>query len=132
MARELASLSGPWTGYWVQMPARGGMSLTLRFQEGKIEGEGRDQIGPFKMTGGYSAQDQVQLTKRYRTHLVRYEGRWDGASIAGQWTIKKFGYVDRGEFEIWPLKDNESMTIRAEDLETPQTDETPQPVPALS
>lgn len=108
------------------------MTLRLQFNNGLIEGGGRDQIGSFTMQGSYDAQNQVRLTKRYRTHRVKYEGRWDDASIAGRWTIKEWGMVDRGEFEIWPLKDDENRAIRTEELESTQTPETPQPVSALS
>jgi hypothetical protein len=107
------------------------MTLQMKFGKGRLHGTGEDQIGPFQIQGHYDPDDQVRFTKRYPYHKVRYEGRWDGASIAGTWTINDWGYRDRGEFEIWPLKDDEERAIRHEELESVQTLETPQPVPAL-
>lgn len=130
--RDLPSLSGPWTGFWVQMPDRGGMTLQLRFDKKNLHGKGDDQIGPFQIQGQHSENGQVQFTKRYASHKVRYQGRWDGSSIAGRWTIREWGWVDYGEFEIWPLGDDEERAIRPEELAIGQLDETPQAVPALT
>lgn len=130
--RDLPSLSGPWTGFWVQMPERGGMTLHLKFGKKNLHGKGEDRIGPFQIQGGYDDEGQVQFTKRYPYHKVRYRGTWNGASISGRWTIRDWGWVDHREFEIWPLGDDEERAIRPEELSIDQLDETPQAVPALT
>lgn len=107
------------------------MNLRMKFKEGHLHGAGEDRIGPFRIQGGYTARGRVRFTKVYPYHKVRYDGRWDGTSIAGQWKIEEWDEFDEGEFEIWPLKDDEERAIRLEELESTQTVETPQPVPAL-
>lgn len=84
------------------------MRLSLNFSAGRIRGNGSDENGAFDVIGEY-AGEIARLAKSYGSHIVRYDGRWDGASIAGPWTIHYGGFVDRGEFEMWP--ERESVTV---------------------
>lgn len=94
--------SGRWRGYWEQTVwGRQPMeNLNLRFQDGTIEGEGTDVIGSFVFHGGYDEQGSVWLTKAYPSHIVMYQGTWDGeGTIYGMWSIGEF---HRGPFALSP------------------------------
>jgi hypothetical protein len=97
--------SGPWTGFYTYRPnfaRRHGMDLRLRFQFGSVDGEGDDEVGPFRIRGVYKPADGVCLfVKSYLGgHSVNYNGRRDGKGIYGQWSIPPF---ITGGFHIWPL-----------------------------
>lgn len=100
--RRLEQTSGPWVGWWRQRKVRGSMRLALRFAKGKVEGEGEDLVGPFTIAGVYDAGGGVGFSKRYPTHIVDYEGKWDGAMIHGKWQLIEDNMRDRGQFELWP------------------------------
>jgi hypothetical protein len=75
--------------------------LTLRFSEGRVEGEGQDCIGRFTFSGTYGADGEVSMVKQYiGQHAVRYEGRVDGeGAVVGTWTI---GPAWFGPFALLP------------------------------
>src|SRR5262249_125978 len=82
------ALSGRWQGYWeAEGWGRRPMRLTLRFDEGRIEGEGDDCIGPFTFRGHYDAQGNVSMVKQYiGQHRLSYQGTYDGeGTIFGRW-----------------------------------------------
>lgn len=80
--------SGEWRGYWDQ--AKWGRQpmgpLILRFHEGRIDGEGRDVVGPFTFTGEYDERGSIHMVKKYLgRHRVLYDGVYDGeGTIFGQ------------------------------------------------
>jgi len=98
-------LSGGWTGFFLQRPVftgRIGMSLSLWFREGRVDGEGRDRLGRFLLRGYYqTASGEVMMHKRYLgRHEIFYRGYNDpGLGIWGTWTIR--GHMIDG-FHIWP------------------------------
>ncbi len=96
--------SGPWRGYWEQGAfGRQPMEpLELRFENGRIEGEGRDCVGPFTFSGQYTENGAVVLVKQYlERHAVMYQGQHDGeGTIFGQWSI---GEYYSGNFALTPL-----------------------------
>jgi hypothetical protein len=112
--------SGAWRGYWEQ-PKFGRQlmeALTLRFADGRIDGEGRDCIGVFTFEGEYDAEGSVELVKQYLAkHAVLYLGRYDGeGTIFGRWTI---GNLWWGPFALSPVDfevaaDTPILTITAE------------------
>jgi hypothetical protein len=65
------------------------MLATLRIDEGVIEGEGNDCIGPFTFRGHYDAQGNVTMVKQYiGQHSLSYEGTYDGeGTIHGRWSF---------------------------------------------
>ncbi|HVT10832.1 MAG TPA: hypothetical protein VHE55_01085 [Fimbriimonadaceae bacterium] len=102
--KALEECCGPWLGAWIQFGVRGHMRLKLRFSDGCLAGGGADRIGSFDIVGAYDSNDAVTFVKSYRTHRVRYRGKWDGAMIAGTWNI--VGEMASGSFEIWPEGEN--------------------------
>jgi hypothetical protein len=94
--------SGPWKGFWIQQGGRGWMYLQLQFKEGRIDGQGKDRVGRFGMTGTYSTEDgKVELRKQYTgQHSVDYSG-W--AEIQhGIWGLWNILMSDKGGWQIWP------------------------------
>jgi hypothetical protein len=92
--------------------------LTLRFAGGRVEGEGRDCIGPFTFTGTYTGAGTVSLLKRYvGQHAVRYEGRVAGeGEVVGRWSVSP-GWS--GPFGLAPLLDDvDQLPITALRAET--------------
>ena len=96
--------SGAWRGYWEQtmwgrQPMRG---LTLRFDSGRIDGDGDDIIGPFTFAGTYDDAGAVTLVKQYvGRHDVLYHGAYDGeGSIIGRWSISTLW---SGPFALAPV-----------------------------
>ena len=92
-------MSHTWTGYWEQegfgrQPMH---DLVLHFENGEVQGHGRDIIGRFTFSGRLEADGQVLLNKQYLgKHLVLYQGQYDGeGTIFGQWSI---GLWYRGDF----------------------------------
>ncbi len=101
--------SGPWTGFFQQSwkaPGRFPTHLGLRFQNGRLEGEGHDLVGPYTVRGTYDPADgRCEWTKQYLgKHSVSYLGYNEGNGIWGVWEIRLlFGlYHDRGVFHLWP------------------------------
>lgn len=111
--------SGTWHGHWDQeLFGRQPMGpLMLRFEDGRIDGEGLDIIGPFTFTGEYDAQGTVRMVKQYhgrRTHQVLYNGSYDGeGTIFGQWHIPP-GWT--GSFALSPVRGNAPADVPIEDL----------------
>jgi len=119
--------SGPWTGYYFY--GNGGpkhrMNLTLFFApDGRISGEGIDDIAAFAIDGFFDAVgNQADWTKSYiGKHSVKYHGLYDQRSICGNWTL----VLGSGGFWIWPAG------LEAEEGETAEVEEPIEAVPALS
>jgi hypothetical protein len=105
---DLKERSGPWGGFWIQSQMRGNMKLRLQFIGDQLVGGGSDFVGDFEIRG-FLTGGIVRFSKRYRSHGVEYEGRWDGMMIAGLWTMRQPLYFggpkfmeEKGDFEIWP------------------------------
>lgn len=96
--------SGTWRGYWDQQAfGRQPMGpLVLRFRDGRIEGEGRDIIGPFTFAGEYDETGAVRMVKQYLgRHQVCYQGIYDGeGTIFGEWRIPPYW---AGKFALSPV-----------------------------
>jgi hypothetical protein len=96
--------SGPWVGFYTYAARarRHRMDLALEFGNGRITGEGNDEIGPFIISGRYDSKSgECHWTKTYICrHDVYYAGSRSGKGIGGTWEIRQ---VDRGGFRIWPL-----------------------------
>jgi hypothetical protein len=97
--------SGPWTGFYNYSGPedRHRMDLLLDFTGGRLTGDGTDNIGNFRVTGGYDVQRrEAWWVKTYPgSHEVLYQGYRDGVGIWGTWAIPPFA---RGGFHIWPKK----------------------------
>jgi hypothetical protein len=111
--------SGPWSGYYhyAHDTAKHRMNLGLAFgPDGKIHGEGIDDISEFIITGFFDIKtNQASWTKAYiGMHRVEYRGLYDGRSICGEWAIVAPG----GGFWIWPSALEESERLQVE-LEQP-------------
>ena len=96
--------SGRWDGFWVQTHwGRQAMtSFALRFEAGRISGEGRDVVGRFTFFGEYDeTTGEMRMVKQYAgKHQVLYVGRPDGeGSIQGSWWIE----TATGPFLIRPV-----------------------------
>lgn len=96
--------SGSWRGYWDQeVWGRQAMRpLTLRFHNGRIEGEGRDAIGAFTFVGDYDDRGTIQMVKQYLGgHQVLYRGTYDGeGTLFGEWRIPPLW---SGSFALSPI-----------------------------
>jgi len=108
--------SGPWSGYYhyPDSVAKHRMKLGLAFApDGRIEGEGIDDIAPFIISGFFDIETcEASWTKNYiGMHRVEYRGVYDGRSICGEWTI-----IASGGFWIWPsgLKESERLQMELE------------------
>lgn len=92
------------------------MSLQLTIGKSEITGRGSDVVGHFSIGGAFSSQNcQVQFIKSFSDFTVFYSGVWDGEMISGLWTKNYGSYMESGEFEIWPVKGNESLAIEVEE-----------------
>lgn len=82
--------TGNWEGWWEQdVYGRQRMNpLVLTFTDGKIQGSGKDIVGPFTMTG-VLRDGQVVIHKQYvDRHATKYVGQFDGeGSMQGSWHI---------------------------------------------
>ena len=78
----------------------------LSFANGKITGEGNDDIGVFTIKGGYDeVTRECHWIKTYAgSHDVHYRGFREGKGIWGTWEITIF---DHGGFHIWPRQAGE-------------------------
>ena len=108
--------SGPWTGFYNYQPGdKHRMELHLDFAQGRITGEGNDDIGRFLIRGNYDGQAcECDWIKTYPgSHDVHYRGFREGKGIWGTWDIKVFTH---GGFHIWPkgLEEGESRSESAE------------------
>jgi len=108
--------SGPWSGYYLygHAGAKHRMELGLIFSiDGKISGEGIDDIAPFAIVGFFdTATNQATWTKSYvGMHSVEYHGFYDQRSICGNWTLAWAS----GGFWIWPsaIEEGEAMETKA-------------------
>src|SRR5580693_6256249 len=107
--------SGPWTGYYLYGHAgpKHRMRLGLAFTpDGKIRGEGVDDIAPFIIDGFFNgATREANWTKAYvGMHTVRYSGIYSARSICGNWFLAGL----TGGFWIWPeafTESEEEMTV---------------------
>jgi hypothetical protein len=96
--------SGPWTGFYTYRPKdRHRMDLDLTFANGKLTGDGHDDVGRFKVRGDYSEQTlECSWTKTYvGAHSVFYRGFREGKGIWGTWEIT---LSNHGGFHIWPKR----------------------------
>lgn len=96
--------SGPWTGFYNYTPKdKHRMHLHLAFANGRITGDGNDDIGRFFIKGRYDAAErECTWTKTYPgSHDVYYRGWREGKGIWGTWEIG-FGLNGHGGFHIWP------------------------------
>jgi hypothetical protein len=77
------------------------MTLHLEFSEGRLHGEGNDDIGAFMIDGHYDAEScECYWTKTYPgSHAVVYHGYREGKGIWGRWEM---GLLAHGGFHIWP------------------------------
>ncbi len=109
--------SGAWHGHWDQeIWGRQPMGpLVLRFHEGRIEGEGRDIIGPFTFAGDYDESGCIRMVKQYLDrHQVFYRGVYDGeGTIFGEWQIPPFW---SGHFALSPILGKPSPDTPIEEL----------------
>ena len=94
--------SGPWTGFYNYQPKdKHRMDLHLSFTNGRITGEGNDNVGSFVIKGQYDAQSaECHWVKTYLgAHDVFYRGFREGKGIWGTWEI---GEKSHGGFHVWP------------------------------
>jgi hypothetical protein len=94
--------SGPWTGFYNYRPGdRHRMELQLTFADGRMSGDGLDDVGRFLIQGRYDAANrEFYWTKTYPgSHDVFYRGFREGKGIWGTWEIT---ILDHGGFHIWP------------------------------
>ncbi len=110
--RDLGSLSGPWSGFFLQGETRTLMTARLSFAGQSISGNGKDRDGIFRVKGMYSIENnRVSLTKRYRWHSVVFRGSWNGEFIEGDTTFRFLFLREHGLFELWPQRDEETLSV---------------------
>jgi hypothetical protein len=119
--------SGPWKGFFLQpvLPGRHWMELHLTFRDGRLNGEGRDWVGLFLMTGRYDLQDgRCWWTKAYiGRHELEYDGYNEGKGIWGRWQQSQSPSW-HGGFHIWPVGQGiDDPTRLTEAVETPAPEE---------
>ena len=115
--------SGPWTGFYnyTGPEDRHRMDLHLDFANGRMTGDGTDNIGLFLIKGGYQAASrECEWTKTYPgSHQVFYRGYREGNGIWGTWEIPPFS---RGGFHIWPRRASDGeQEARTTEVERPVT-----------
>ena len=94
--------SGRWVGFYTHSGSqvRHRMDLDLTFKNGRVMGDGGDDIGPFRISGVTHQDRSVTWTKTYiGRHQVWYSGYAELKGIWGTWQI---GRNDTGGFRIWP------------------------------
>jgi hypothetical protein len=102
--------SGRWVGFWTQKNEKRGSKHTtelyITFANGRMDGEGRDWVGKFTVSGKYDLADgRCHWTKQYvRRHAVSYDGFNEGKGIWGTWLMRNEDppIEARGGFHIWP------------------------------
>ncbi len=92
------------------------MAFSLRFSGDRITGGGSDLDGPFTLEGEVDG-DGVYIVKAYPWLLVRYDGRWNGAFMAGRSTIGPLAHGEFGTFEMWPEDEEQVMESMERELE---------------
>ena len=113
MSNELFP-SGPWVGFYNYSPKdKHHMDLNLAFAEGKVAGDGNDDVGRFIIKGQYdTAAVECSWTKTYLGgHDVAYRGFREDKGIWGTWEISLFAH---GGFHIWPRQLGDGETQKAE------------------
>lgn len=113
--------SGPWTGYYLY--GHGGLKHRMRLgltftRDGKIRGEGVDDIAPFLIDGSFDgATSEAKWTKAYvGKHTVEYSGVYSQRAICGDWIL--IGLT--GGFWIWPeILEQSEETAAPMELEQP-------------
>ena len=94
--------SGPWTGFYQYGPRdKHAMDLSLAFNNGRMTGDGGDDVGRFTIKGRYdSSSRECFWMKTYSgSHMVFYWGYREGKGIWGRWEIAMDCH---GGFHIWP------------------------------
>lgn len=103
--------SGPWIGFYnyFDTPQRHRMDIHLNFSQGRVTGDGVDDIGRFSINGRYdTSTHECHWTKQYLgRHSVFYKGFREGKGIWGTWELK----IYRGGFHIWPLGSDSGEAI---------------------
>lgn len=98
-------VSGPWRGFYVynSTQAKHWMDLTLAFQDGRVFGDGIDDIARFVISGKYDLNtNECYWTKQYiEKHSVFYKGFIEEKRIWGIWSIEEW---NKGGFLVWPKK----------------------------
>ncbi len=126
--------SGPWTGFYNYEPQdKHRMDLHLTFSDGKIAGDGNDDVGRFLIRGRYDAAErECYWTKSYvGLHEVYYRGFREGKGIWGTWEI---GLRGHGGFRIWPkgAEADEGQTEATEESEPAKDVEEVEAAPATT
>ena len=123
--------SGPWVGFYTYSSStrRFLMDLNLRFQNGKIDGDGADGLDTFAITGVYDSQKmECSWQKIYPTRsAVAYQGFREGKGIWGRWTLTNA----HGGFHIWPLTEGGPPDLRRMEEEEPLKIEESRPLVPL-
>lgn len=100
--------SGRWIGFYLYRSSdhKHRMDLTLNFANGRIEGDGNDDLGAFVIQGSCECETgECHWTKSYvGQHDVFYRGYRENKSIWGTWEIHDM----RGGFRIWPKRFGDS------------------------
>jgi hypothetical protein len=107
--------SGRWSGYYLYAheASKHRMRLGLTFTlDGKIRGEGIDDVAPFTIHGSFDAAvNEANWTKSYiGMHSVEYRGLYDQRTICGNWTLRHLS----GGFWIWPDTLGEHEQLQSE------------------
>lgn len=107
--------SGEWTGFFLQPRFYSGkmkMSLSLKFRNSKITGNGTDIVGDFFMRGKYDVSSgEVRIHKRYLSVIDVYCKGYAEAQHKGIWGVWEIAQFDTGGFHIWPLADGEERNL---------------------
>ncbi len=96
--------SGDWTGFYTYASGptavKHPMDCRLQFIDGRVSGEGVDDVAAFRWTGTYdTALLTCKLVKQYLgRHAVSYDGQVDENGIWGNWHLENF----TGGFHIKP------------------------------
>jgi hypothetical protein len=53
-----------WKGHYVQGAREHPMECKVEWDDGKIEGKGKDGVGEFTWTGTYNSDGEVHMTKQ--------------------------------------------------------------------
>ncbi len=111
--------SGPWTGFYNYRPGdRHRMELGLSFLNGRITGDGVDDVGNFRIKGQYDSQSgECHWIKSYAgAHDVFYRGFREGKGIWGTWEIAVHNH---GGFHIWPRRPGHGQQ-RSDSVQQPE------------
>ena len=109
--------SGPWTGFYQYGPRdKHAMDLSLAFNNGRMTGDGGDDVGRFTIKGRYdSSSRECFWMKTYPgSHVVFYWGYREGKGIWGRWEIAMDCH---GGFHIWPRTPSEDAEQSKADKE---------------